>query len=319
MKRNLLIHFIFFFITLFSVGIINAQEESSPVMSKSNRRCVKCHGNKYYTLDNTVTGQLERKRMNPYFVIDTMKYMKGVHHEFSCDDCHSPDYATYPHAAELKLEPKFSCLDCHGGDESFAKFHFEEIETEVEASVHRKAFGENFKCEMCHDIHTFQLVARNENSKITDIVKKDNDMCLSCHNDLSKYQILTDNKKPELLSTHSWLPNQALHFLNVRCIECHTPVEDTMMVSHLILPKEQAVRNCAKCHSTNSLLRDKLYKYAARQARTDKGFYNSVILNEAYVIGANRNRYFNIISIIIFAMTLGGIGIHTLIRIIKKK
>jgi hypothetical protein len=66
-------------------------------------------------------------------------------------------------------------------------------------------------------------------------------------------------------------------------------------------------------------LSDKLYKYAAIQSRNEGGYYNSVILNEAYVIGANRNKYLNIISLLILAMAIGGISLHIVARIINKK
>ena len=36
-----------------------------------------------------------------------------------------------------------------------------------------------------------------------------------------------DNKKPQIVQIHSWLPNQDLHFKHVRCIECHTEVIDS--------------------------------------------------------------------------------------------
>lgn len=297
---------------------LSAQDQES-LLSKSNRHCANCHGQKYYSFFNPVAEQHVRKRMNPFFIIDTAQYKLGVHKEFSCEDCHASDYSTYPHAPALKLEPKFSCLDCHGGDDTYAKYQFEDIETEVGNSVHHMASGFDFKCVHCHDLHSYRPVARNEQSKIKDIVVSDNQMCLSCHNDLSKYQILTDQAKPELLQTHSWLPNQELHFLNVRCIECHTPVTDTLMVSHKILPKEEAVHLCSDCHSTNSILRDKLYKYSAQQLRSNKGYYNAVFLNEAYVIGANRNKIINIISILIFGAALLGISIHIGLRILKKK
>lgn len=292
------------------------QADERTELSEENRTCAKCHGNKYYSFLNPLTESEERKRMNPYLLIDTNHYATGVHRNFACTDCHSYDYNSYPHPEELKLEPKFSCIDCHGGDE---KYQFDQIQEEVNKSVHSSAFGNHFKCEMCHDLHAYKPVARNQASKIKEIVAKDNQMCLSCHNDLSKYQILTDDNKAEILQTHSWLPNQELHFLSVRCIECHTPTSDTMMVSHKILPKEQAVKLCSDCHSTNSILKDKLYKYTVQQSRGDNGFYNAVIMNEAYVIGANRNRYFNILSLIVFGLTLGGISLHLIFRIIKKK
>jgi len=316
-KRFLPIILIFLF--LMQVGTRLSAQDQEPLLSESNKHCINCHGGKYYSFYNPVTEQNVRKRMNPFFIIDSTKYKHGVHKEFSCEDCHASDYAKYPHAPQLKLEPKLSCLDCHGGDETYAKYQFEEIDKEVEASVHRTASGFDFKCAHCHDLHSYKPVARDENSKIKDIVVSYNQMCLSCHNDLSKYQVLTDQAKPELLQTHSWLPNQELHFLNVRCIECHTPVTDTLMVSHRILPKEQAVHLCSDCHSTNSILRDKLYKYVAKQSRSTHGYYNSIFLNESYVIGANRNKIVNIISLLIIGAAVLGISIHIGFRISKKK
>ena len=53
--------------------------------------------------------------------------------------------------------------------------------------------------------------------------------------------------------------------------------------------------------------------------RTEYNFYKSFILNDAYVIGANRNDYVNLISIIFFALTFSGILLHTFFRIIKRK
>lgn len=294
---------------------LRGQVDTVP-LTKESRTCASCHGNKYYSFHNSLTEELQRKRMNPFLIIDTNNYSIGVHRNFSCTDCHSYDYQKYPHQAELKLEPKFSCIDCHGGEETY---HFDQINEEVDKSIHRTVFGSQFKCEMCHNIHAYQPIARNETSQIRDIVLQNNQMCLSCHNDLSKYQVLNEGSKAEILKTHDWLPNQNSHFQNVRCIECHTPVKDTMMVSHNILPKEQAVKLCTDCHSTNSILRDKLYKHKVRQSRSDKGFYNATFLNDSYVIGANRNKYFNVLSLIIFGLTLGGISLHLIFRIIKKK
>ncbi len=305
-------------LTFWLLPAAHCQDEEK-LLDESSRVCANCHGNRYYSFHNSVTDLETRKRMNPYFFIDTVKYVNAIHSFFACQDCHSSEYETYPHPSELKLEPKFSCIDCHGGDETFAKYQFDEIDVEVQNSVHKLAHMDQFKCEMCHDLHSYKLTARDEQSKIKEIVMEDNQMCLSCHNNLSKYQILTSNEKPELLKTHNWLPNQELHFMSVRCIECHTPTSDTLMVSHKILPKEQAVHLCSDCHSTNSILRTKLYKYHAEESRGDQGYYNAVILNEAYVIGANRNRYLNILSLLFFGLALSGIGVHIVARILKKK
>ena len=55
------------------------------------------------------------------------------------------------------------------------------------------------------------------------------------------------------------------------------------------------------------------------ELRQKNGFLNAVILNESYVIGANRNEYLNILSLIIFISVLGAIAIHVIMRIRKSK
>lgn len=288
-------------------------------LNESARACAQCHGNKFYTMHNSVMDVDERKRMNPYFVIDTSAYLQGEHHAFACDDCHSPDYATYPHAGELKLDPNYSCIDCHGGDEAYAHLQFDEIEEQVQQSVHAKALGESFKCELCHNPHTNQLVASSSKYSIQEIVQHNNNTCLYCHDKPENFNFFSDSTKPEIAEIHDWLPNQALHFKNVRCIECHTPTEDTFMVSHKILPKEQAVRNCRQCHSKNNLLSDKLYKYMNKEARNEDGVYTAVMENQAYLIGANRNRFLNVLGILLVSLTAIAIAIHIVLRIRKKK
>ena len=98
-----------------------------------------------------------------------------------------------------------------------------------------------------------------------------------------------------MIKKHDWLPNQAAHFQNVRCIECHTKINNDIPVSHLIKPKEEAVKRCNECHSQNSILMASLYKFESKEQRRD-GFFNGIILNESYVIGANRNEYLNLVS-----------------------
>jgi hypothetical protein len=109
------------------------------------------------------------------------------------------------------------------------------------------------------------------------------------------------------------------HFRNVRCIECHTKVNDSLLVAHRILGKEKAVKLCVECHSTNSILMASLYKYQAKEKRNELGFINASILNQSYVIGANRNLFLNIISLVIFGFTIIGIVIHSALRKIKQK
>ena len=55
------------------------------------------------------------------------------------------------------------------------------------------------------------------------------------------------------------------------------------------------------------------------EIQLDFEYDNGVILNEAYVIGANRNTTLSFIGIMLFLLTLGGISIHIVARIIFKK
>lgn len=244
-------------------------------------------------------------------------FYESNHRNFKCIDCHSEDYKTFPHAGNLRMASKPNCLDCHGGDEMYAKYHFENIEKEFQESVHSEKHSQDFTCWMCHNGHTYKINARtNENIKQTIIY--DNAICLTCHGDITKYQLLTDKENPNLIKKHEWLPNQQLHFKSVRCIECHTKkINDSTLVGHNIRPKAEAVKKCEECHSSNSVLLAALYKYKIRETRNAKGFFTGIITSNSYVIGANRNYYLNLLSLIIVGFVVAGIVIHTVFRMLK--
>ncbi len=284
-------------------------------LGATKEQCLKCHANQTYSVYNEWTERNEKRLMNPYFVIDSVRMQHGVHKKFSCTDCHSADYENYPHDGALKMEPMSTCIDCHGGDDNYAAYQFEKIEEEFGKSVHAQVHGEVFTCSKCHSQHYYQPVARNSSS-IKEIVDHSNAMCLVCHDNMQRYQLVSDKNKPELIEVHRWLPNQKLHFQNVRCIECHTEVVDSLMVSHNVRPKGEAVKNCIECHTADSRLKASLYKYQNLQARED-GIGN-ILANESYVIGAYQNPLLNGLSVLIFLMVLAGIGVHIVFRILKK-
>lgn len=282
-----------------------------------NNQCLKCHASYHYEFPNSDSSRMIRKELCPNYVIDTALFYTSNHKTFKCVDCHSEDFAKYPHDASLKGEQGWACMDCHAGDEASAKYHFEEIASQFEKSIHFEADKDAFTCWQCHDPHTYKTIARVSNN-VTKTVLYDNNICLSCHANINRMEVLTTKDKTNIVEKHDWLPNQELHFKNVRCVECHARLNDTLMVSHLILPKEKAVHRCAECHSQNSLLMASLYKYKVQQNRREYGFLNSVILNESFVIGANRNYYLNVISIVIAVLTFSGIFLHLIFRILKR-
>ena len=152
---------------------------------------------------------------------------------------------------------------------------------------------------------------------LKDVITYDNEICLSCHAHAEKIQLLSDIEDPNVISQHEWLPNQKLHFQHVRCIECHTEAKEDMLIPHHIVPKERAVRLCVKCHSANSILMASLYKFQSLEKRNKIGFLNASILNESYVIGANRNYFLNVFTGILFGIVILALFIHAVIRIFK--
>jgi hypothetical protein len=171
---------------------------------------------------------------------------------------------------------------------------------------------------MCHDPHSYHITARTEEN-LLQTIQYDNEICLNCHSDQSRLGLLSDREIYDMVNQHEWLPNNKLHFQNVRCIECHTRVNDTILVAHLVLPKEQAVRLCVECHSQNSLLMATLYKHVKQETRENQGFINSAILSQGYVIGANRNYFLNYGSLVIFGLVILGIAAHAILRIVYPK
>jgi hypothetical protein len=292
-------------------------ESEKPAYLEENEKCIKCHGKTKYYFYNDWTERMQKANMNPYHFIDSTLFYSSNHKNFRCTDCHSEDYTEFPHSWELRMEYKYTCLDCHEGDDNFAEFHFERLHEEFLESVHSSRHSEDFTCWMCHGPHTYKINART-NMDIHDIITYDNEICLSCHANVEKYQLLTDAENPNIIDKHEWLPNQVAHFKSVRCIECHAQIQDDIMVAHNIQSKDKAVQKCVECHSSNSLLMASLYKFNATEKRNKLGFFNASILYESYVIGANRNYYMNLVSVIVFTMVIMGIITHALLRIFKK-
>jgi len=285
--------------------------------AEANNRCFKCHGQEKYEYTNETLGRQVRAIMCSERIVRKNEFYSSNHRSFSCTDCHSEEYAKFPHSGELRMEQKYNCIDCHGGDEKYAKYHFEEIETEYQNSTHFKMDNEGFSCWKCHDPHTYKISVRNS-TNLKETIAYDNAICLNCHSDFNRFQLLTDKAEINLIQKHDWLPNQQLHIANVRCIECHTQINNNVPVSHMIKPKGEAVKLCNECHSQNSILMASLYKFESKEQRRD-GFFNGIILNASYVIGANRNEYLNLLSIIIFAGVLAVIIVHLIFRMKNRK
>jgi hypothetical protein len=183
--------------------------------AEDNERCLKCHGQEKYEYTNETQGRQVRAIMCSQRIVNRDLFYQSNHKTFSCTDCHSAEYTNFPHAGELRMEPKLNCIDCHGGDETFAKYHFEAIDSEYVQSTHFKLQEDGFSCWKCHNPHTYKINNRTtENIKST--ISYDNSICLSCHSDFNHFQLLSDRKEINILKTHEWLPNQTIFLLLTR-------------------------------------------------------------------------------------------------------
>ena len=300
----------------FTFILTTASEAPTKQLDEETRHCLSCHGSDKYEAVDTVTGEKVMLKMFKEAMIDVPAYQDGTHGQFKCTDCHSSDFEVTPHPFSAKAATNYTCLDCHGDDEEYASFHFDTIEAEFTKSIHVTDKKSDVTCWSCHNPHSYKLSSK-EPADLTNRITVNNSVCLDCHGEVS-YSFLIGKESPDLLKSHDWLPNQTLHFTRVRCIDCHAATHDSILVAHLIMPADKAVKKCVECHSTNSILMGSLYKHQSKTARNKYGFFNGVIANESYLVGANRNYYLNVASIVIFFMVLIGIAIHASLRIIFK-
>ena len=284
-----------------------------------NERCFRCHGSSKYIYYNSSSEKEVTAMMCSNRVVNREEFYTANHKSFACTDCHAADYDTFPHPGGLRMEEKYNCIDCHGYDEKYVQFNFEGIEKEFLQSAHYVANSDAFTCWKCHNPHSYKINIRNTEN-ITEAIAYDNHICLNCHSDFDRFQLLTNRKEINIIQQHDWLPNQGLHFSQVRCIECHARPNDSLLVAHQIMPKKFAVKRCVECHSQNSILLASLYKFRAKENRSRIGFLNAIILNNAFVIGANRNVILNNVSVVIFLCgILLALGHLTLRMVYKKK
>jgi len=126
-------------------------------------------------------------------------------------------------------------------------------------------------------------------------------------------------KRPAIDDIHKWLPNTRLHWQAVRCIECHTPTDDKLSLSHEVQNKDKAEKKCVTCHNPDSSLKVRLYRHLAKEEQQKYGFLNSVILSNSYVVGATRNPTLDLLLIGAFVATVLGVLGHGLLRIITTR
>ena len=305
-------------------GAAPRDPETVEMIRKSNADCLSCHTED--ALKKPPRHDMDLAKLGEALT-DPALYDASVHAGMACKTCHVGGFREYPHTAPAgapasapAAAPKVAKAETLQCNECHAQKTFR-IDAQVEKSVHSKNLKEAFTCSTCHDPHVYKTAA-----KLVDpvkIVAQDNGMCLSCHDSDLKFAkfggTLTPKKaRPDIDAIHAWLPNTKRHWDSVRCIECHTPPATTksLAVSHEVLNKEKAERNCVTCHTQNTALRTRLYRYTAETQAQEAGFLNSALLGNAYVIGATRNTYLDLFGLGLIGLTIAGIGGHATLRVL---
>ncbi len=292
------------FITILNPSSMFAQE-----LSDESKNCIRCHG-----AEAENEAQNTRKIQGDELTIDTVKYLRSNHANLDCSGCHIDGYDSYPHIQDTPVQ-NFSCLDCHFSDPDIDPYKFAVKEQEFKKSAHFQLHGDKFSCNSCHNVHEFKAIKHG--TDISTRIESNNSTCFSCHLEPEKFASIANREYVDVYYSHEWLPNLDLHWSFIRCIDCHTSPSDRS--AHNILFAYESQRECIGCHSANSILIDKLYRYRADDERQKYGFMNSIALNNAYIIGMTRNIYLDSISVILFAVVLTGIAIHGIARVVFSK
>lgn len=305
-----------FSILLFALFLLTALVSVQANPYKKNLKCFRCHSQSIVYLTDSV-GDVYKYKMSVGTVISEELYYASNHKSFYCTACHDKEYEKYPHARDLRKIPFKDCIDCHNNNKSFVKIDFSAINNDFSKSVHNVNV-KKFTCSKCHDPHLFKRHAAT-NEEVEETITYDNGVCLNCHSKINLYKEYSNAPLRDLTTIHDWLPQQALHFKHVRCVECHSQQTEKTVVAHFIQSRAKAVRKCNECHSQTPELLAKLYKFNSKNDTLTNVFTNSNILKDAFIIGANKSPLLNKISIAFFAFAFLVIFVHAVLRVLTYK
>ena len=292
-----------------TLGAPPKDPETQMMVRTWNGECIACHTEQALLFPPRAGMDMEKLADA---LLDPFQFQKSDHAGMACKTCHGKGYVDYPHA-QAQGEKALECVECH------AQIAFR-VQSQFDQSVHARNLSEHFNCNTCHNPHVDRIARAVGDPRQT--VALDNAKCLACHNSDEKFaeyggKIPEGKSRPDIDSIHEFLPNTQLHWQAVRCVECHTPVSThgKLALSHEILDKERAERDCVTCHSQDTELRTRLYRYTQTEAN-ELGFLNSALLGDTYVIGATRNVHIDRLAIWLLGLTLAGVAVHGLIRIL---
>lgn len=295
--------------------------------------CMACHAGPNRLVFDASTGQSRS------VTISIDDFRGADHGKVHCLDCHTQGFATFPHRAK-KTE---TCMDCHPRKEKGADadkaYDFDRMRKEFEGTTHFTEYihakerccgittnkpppltpavvagggkpnreqntGQRFTCEHCHEPHYFKATRRIREPLL--IRANDNGPCLRCHRDGATGP-LADPAKPSLLAAHRYLPHAQIHLDRTRCVDCHTNVMAT--VAHDLPEGRKADQGCNTCHSIDSVLLTRLYRYAS-DSGSGLGFHNSRMLQDGYVMGGNRHKWTDVAAYLLMSLSLTLVLVH---------
>jgi hypothetical protein len=282
-----------------------------------NERCFKCHGGASDMNEQEGTDAPDSSDVKKLPVITRQEFYNSNHKSLACLGCHADPTPESPDRTSKVAASSRTCTDCHKYIKNHQKYQFAAIEEEYLQSVHYQKKQSEFSCWKCHNPHKYKNTIRNTEN-VPAAIAYDNEICTFCHTNTNPFSILDNNGKSDTIKMHIWLPELEKHFRSVRCIDCHTKINENVLVAHQVLQKEKAVRRCSECHSRNSILLTTLYKQQYGEAVAKSGFFNSVVMKDVYIVGGNRSKTLNIICLIFSGITFAVMLIHMIPRIVKK-
>lgn len=301
--------------------------------SAQTLQCKACHAGPNRLVFDAKTGQSRS------VTISINDFSAADHGKLNCLTCHTKGFATFPHRTK-KTE---TCMDCHPrkdkGADADKPYAFDRIRREFEGTVHfteyvhaterccgtatgkpqqsllptapaanttseRKEAAHRFTCEHCHEPHYFKATSRIKDPLL--IRDNDNGPCLRCHKD-DAIGPLADPPKPSLLAVHRYLPYADIHLDRTRCIDCHSNV--MTKVAHDLPKGMKADQGCNTCHSIDSVLLTRLYRYVGN-GESRLGFHNSRMLQDGYVMGGNRHRWTDVAAYLLLSLTFTLVLVH---------
>ena len=208
--------------------------------------CLGCHHGKSSLMVVDADGE-ERTLLG----IGQKRYLKGVHGDMACVDCHVDIVdSKVPH--EKSDLPKPDCASCHETlweitkrqDLTVEKARLGVVVENIEAyrdSLHANASrssrsGVKAHCDDCHDTHFFDVPPRGT-SKRTEWHLNSPTVCSKCHEDsLEEY----------LVSVHGVEATEKGNLKAAVCVDCHTTHEISRTRRDPF--KLQVTMQCGNCH-----------------------------------------------------------------------